>query len=364
MALTRPFPIDQAYPNAVDLRKQESAVFPREGIFPDPINVNPAAAAAGVAGIAYPNGGWNVGANPFVANIKRGAAPFTQAYGSAHISNDAAGTAWTITPAPASGTRVDRLWIRATDPGQGEATSGSDGPGGVARAVPVYGKTDGTPAIQPLPAGAVEIAQVSTPSTATSIAQSTITQTFPYANVLGGPVFCRNDTERTAVGATLAGGETLYQMDTKTMYRMAFPPTATLVPESSGWVDFTPAWVTAPTLGTGGVILYAKCRFVNGNQQVRVGLRFGTGTVVLPDLQLVPPFAVATWLSSSVTPVGFATYIDSSAGANGRFMGPVYNTSSGLRCNYGMGPMGLVSGGSPFTAASSDEVHISAEYPV
>lgn len=198
MPLTRPYPIDKAWPNGIDLRKHLSGVFPREGILPDPITVL-------AAGIAYGNTGWNVAARPFVAVTKRGGAPYSQAYGSALISNDSAANAWVIGGAPVSGTRVDRLWIRATDPTQGESLTT---PGGetVPRAVPVFGVTAGTPGIQPLPAGAVEIAQVSTPTGAASIANSTITQTYKFAQgAPGDPIYERTLAALTALTGLKAG---------------------------------------------------------------------------------------------------------------------------------------------------------------
>jgi hypothetical protein len=231
MALTRPFPIDQAYPNAADIRKQAAAIYPREGIFPDPVTL-------AAAGIAYANGGWAVGARPFVANLKRGGAPFTQAYGSAQTSNDAVSAAWTIAAAPLSGTRVDRLWIKALDPTQGEALNTETPP----RAVPQYGITAGTPGIQPLPAGCLEIAQVSTPSTATSIAQSTITQTYPFAYVLGGTVFFRTRSELNAVTT------------------LGILTRAVVLADNSEWVFNGTTWESA----TGGLVLVAAGEVTNG----------------------------------------------------------------------------------------------------
>lgn len=197
MPLTRPHFIDKAYPNAVDIRKNQSAIFPREGIFPDPLTVL-------AAGIAYGNGGWDVAARPFTANLKRGGAPYSMTYGAAQIANDSAATAWTIDAAPGSGTRVDRLWVRATDPTEAEALTT---PGGetAPRAVPIFGVTTGSPAIQPLPAGAIEIAQVSTPAGAVSIAGSTITQTYKFAGVVGGTIYVRNRTELDAIVTPVEG---------------------------------------------------------------------------------------------------------------------------------------------------------------
>lgn len=197
MTLTRPHFIDKAWPNAIDLRKAVGGYIPREGVFPDPITV-------AAAGIAYGNGAWDVGALPFVLAAKRGGAPYSQAYGTALGTNDAAGTAWTIDPAPGSGSRVDRLWVRLVDPSQGEALT-TPGAETVPRAVPVFGVTLGTPGIQPLPAGTTEIAQVSTPSGAASIAGSTITQTYKFAQTVGGTIFARTKAELDAIVTPLNG---------------------------------------------------------------------------------------------------------------------------------------------------------------
>jgi len=188
MPLTRSFPIDEGYPTALDVRRLDAGLIVREGILADPITV-------AVAGIAYGDGGFNVGARPFVAALKRGGAAYSLDYGVARLANDAAGAAWTIPAAPVSNSRIDLLWIRATDPAEGEATTGTDGPGGVARAVPIFGVTSGTAAPSPvapaLPAGAYLIATVTTPSGAASIAGSTIVQSYGFAQLSGGTAYAR-----------------------------------------------------------------------------------------------------------------------------------------------------------------------------
>ena len=195
MTLTRSYPISEGYPTALDVRRLDAGLIVREGVFPDPTTVL-------AAGVAYGNGGWNVGAVAFVAALKRGGAAYSLGYGVARLVNDAAGTAWTIDAAPVSNSRIDLLWIRATDPDEGEATSGTDGPGGVARAVPVFGYTAGTAASSPvapaLPSGALLIATVTTPSGAASIAGSTIVQSFDFAQAAGGILYGRTFAEISA----------------------------------------------------------------------------------------------------------------------------------------------------------------------
>lgn len=229
MALTRTWPIDAGFPNALDLRKTDSGSTPREGVFPDPITV-------ATAGIAYGNGGWNVGARPFVATVRRGTAPFALTYGTAKVANDSAGTAWTIGGAPGSGSRIDLLWIRVTDPTQADSMSGAptDGPAGMARAVPVYGVTagtaSGTPVAPTLPAGALEIARVTTPTGAASIAGSTIVQTYAFAHVLGSDLYVRT---ASALPTVAYRGEFARALDSGWLYRH----------NGTAWVAVETEWV-------------------------------------------------------------------------------------------------------------------------
>ena len=199
MTLTRPWAIDAAFPNAADQRKQLAAIYPREGVFPDPTTIG--------AGVAFAGTGWGVSARAFGAVLKRGGAPYTQSYGSALISNDGVvANAWTIGAAPASGSRIDRLCIRSRDTTQGDSASGAptDGPGGAARTgfpefLVVTGTAATTPVAPALPAGYEEIAQIQTPSGAASTAGSTITQTYAFAQVVGGPIYVRTIAERNAI---------------------------------------------------------------------------------------------------------------------------------------------------------------------
>lgn len=200
MPLTRAEAIDASFPQASDIRKHNAGIFPREGIFPDPTTI-------AAAGVAYAGSGWAVGARAFVAELKRGGAPYTQSYGNARVSNDSnVASAWTISAAPASGARIDLLCIRARDTTQGDSSSGAptDGPSGAARTgfpefLVVTGTAGTTPARPALPAGYFEVAQIQTPSGAASTAGSTITQTYPFAHVVGGDIYVRTAAERDAL---------------------------------------------------------------------------------------------------------------------------------------------------------------------
>lgn len=197
MTLTRPHFIDKAWPNAIDLRKNLGHAFPREGLFPAPDSVN--------NGIAYAGTVWGVNARAFVAAFRRQGTPYSLAYGAGFGANDGVITpAWTVGSAPGAGSRVDRLWVRWVDPTQGESTTI---PGGetVARAVPVFGVTPGTPGLAALPAGVLEIAQVSVPSGAGSIAGATITQTYNFAQAVGGTIWVRTIAERDALVNVIEG---------------------------------------------------------------------------------------------------------------------------------------------------------------
>lgn len=230
MTLTRAFAVDQAYPNAADVRKQLANIYPREGLFPDPVTIAP-------AGVAYAGTGWGISAQPFTAAIKRGGAPYSQTYGTALVGNDAVVVnAWTIAAAPASGSRIDLLAIRAKDASQGDSIAGAptDGPGDVVRAIPEFvtvAGVAGTPGGRPaLPAGLEEVAQITTPSGAASTAGSTIVPTYKFAHVVGGPIVVRNIAEFDALTGVL-GIDSAY----------IITKGAIMVRRGSGWVPTAPA---------------------------------------------------------------------------------------------------------------------------
>lgn len=236
MTLTRPWAIDAAFPNAADQRKQLAAIYPREGVFPDPTTIG--------AGVAFAGTGWGVSARAFGAVLKRGGAAYTQGYGAALISNDGVvANAWTIGAAPASGSRIDLLCIRARDTTQGDSASGAptDGPGGVARTgLPEFGVVAGvagaTPARPAVPAGYEEIAQIQTPSGAASTAGSTITQTYAFAQIVGGEIYARNAAEMNALAGMIAG-DWCYRLDNGQIYE--YRTTAVGAP-SNGWYSRSP----------------------------------------------------------------------------------------------------------------------------
>lgn len=210
MALTRTYGIDNGFRNAADDRKVDAALISREGMFPDPITT-----AAGSAGVAFAGTGWGVSARAFVAAIKRGGVPYSQAYGCARVANDGVvANAWTVGGAPGAGTRVDLLCIRARDTTQGDSATGAptDGPSGAARTGfaewIIAAGTPGTPGLPPaIPAGYLRVATVTTPSGAASIASSTIVNDHAFAAVAGGTIYVRTIAERDALAGLLPGDD-------------------------------------------------------------------------------------------------------------------------------------------------------------
>lgn len=245
MTLSRPWAIDAAFPNAADQRKQLAGIYPREGVFPDPITTAP-------AGIAYAGTGWGVNARPFGAVLKRGGAPYSQAYGSALVSNDGVVTnAWTIGAAPASGSRIDLLCIRGRDSTQGDSATGAptDGPGGATRLgfpefVVVAGVAATTPLRPAIPAGLTEVGQITTPSGAASTAGSTFVPSYKFAQVVGGTIFVRTAAERDALVDVLPGDECIVLDRPGMIYTRL----------SSGWASMSRSGLIIPTAVTGGTI--------------------------------------------------------------------------------------------------------------
>lgn len=167
---------------------------------------------------------------------------------------------------------------------------------------------------------------------------------------------------RTAL-VGMRNGDFLYQQDTTVTYRRV---AGAWVIHSQGWTDFTPA-TTNLTLGTGGTTPYAKYRITNGSADVRVGWKLGSAGFTVGDVILTPPVAVNTFLATYPVPLGSASYIDSSAGAGGRYWAPLYFSGTNIRLLSLASASGLMAAGlstAPFTWAASDEIHIAASFPV
>lgn len=276
MTLTRPWAIDAAFPNAADQRKQLAAIYPREGVFPDPTTI-------AAAGIAYAGTGWGVSARAFGAVLKRGGAPYSQSYGAALVSNDGVVVnAWTIGAAPASGSRIDRLCIRARDTTQGDSATGAptDGPGGAARTglpefLVVAGTAATTPVAPALPAGYEEIAQIQTPSGAASTAGSTITQTYEFAHVSGGPLVFRT------TAALLAYTTATYLYAGMTAFALDAPGDVWTWSGSAWegvWVAYAPVWSgSSGAVTVGASTLTGRYRKVGKTVEFEIYFMIGSG---------------------------------------------------------------------------------------
>lgn len=299
MSLSRSFPIDSGFPNAVDLRRLDAGLIAREGVFPDPTTT-------AAAGIAVGTTAWNVQARPFVAALKRGGAPYSLSYGVARLANSAQVNAWEIQPAPASGSRIDLLWIRATDPGEGETTSGSDGPGGAARAVPIFGVTAGTPSGTPatpaLPAGALLIATVTTPSGAASIAGSTIAQSYGFAHLVGGVAYYRTAALRDE--STVTEG---------TVGRVIGDDNLYVKRVGSTWDRFLVQTGSQPFAEAAGSLSMAQ-NLANGSN-VTTSITFPQGRFTEPPIISLSSNGIVYLFQGSVTASGFTLGVANRSGS-------------------------------------------------
>lgn len=102
--------------------------------------------------------------------------------------------------APGTGSRIDVVWVAQPSTGEnGDTTS-----------VPTFGvasgtAVSGTPAVPTIPAGATSLAQVLVPSTATSAAATTITQTWQWTSLRGAPVPVLTETGLAGIASPRNG---------------------------------------------------------------------------------------------------------------------------------------------------------------
>lgn len=117
------------------------------------------------------------------------------AAGAEQIANDGSVTV-TTTAAPTANSRIDAIYVRAQFVVLGDASNDV-----------IFGVVQGTAAVSPakpsIPAGALELATATIPSTATTTTSSgvVITPTHPYTAAAGGIVLMRSLTERDAWAA-------------------------------------------------------------------------------------------------------------------------------------------------------------------
>lgn len=312
--------IDASFPNAADLRKHSAGIFPREGIFPDATTIAP-------AGIAFAGAAWAVSARAFVANLKRGGAPFSQTYGSTPISNDGVdAAAWTIPGAPGTGSRIDLLWIRARDTTQGDSAAGAptDGPSGATRTgIPEWGITSGvasgSPVAPALPSGAYEIARALVPAAAVSAAGATITQSYRFAYVVGGPLLGRTKAE---LDEYIPPDGTLgFTIDTDVIYQSNGTTWISTRPFIDGIVNGASAGALPATTDTdipgtsktftldrtrNCLITFGAGYQINGDNDARLMLSIDAATVSTLDMHGVPGLNGQKWGMSGVWIVSLA----------------------------------------------------------
>lgn len=130
--------------------------------------------------------------------------------GAEEIANDATVTVVT-TAAPGANSRIDVIWVRSQFVVLGDANNDV-----------VFGVTQGTAAVSPtkpaIPAGALELATATIPSTATTTLSSgvVITQTYPYTAAAGGVVLLRSQAEQDAW--TPQQGSLAWRIDTQQLF--------------------------------------------------------------------------------------------------------------------------------------------------
>jgi hypothetical protein len=214
MTLRRTWPIDKGLPNAIDLRSTNRWVWPVDGIVPNPADLGAPASRT----IISAGSGWGVNIAAFHAVTRRASA----LDGVSFVTNDATvNNAVTVPGAPATGSRIDVVYVWTPDPTKGDPLTTPSGET-VPRAVPVFGILAGTAANGGLgatptkpslatygPDGAEELGTITTASTGTAASNSVIAQTFAYATQVGSPRVFRTLAEAKAAVTLTAGQECL-----------------------------------------------------------------------------------------------------------------------------------------------------------
>lgn len=199
--------------------------------------------------------------------------------GAEEIANDATVTVAT-TAAPGANSRIDVIWVRSQFVFLGDANNDV-----------VFGVTQGAAAVSPtkpgIPAGALELATATIPSTATTTLSSgvVITQTYLYTAPVGGLVWLRNQTEQDAWAPS--PGVLALRLDTGAILRRTGSAWVASV-EDTGWI--------VPTL-TGGYTNfgsgYAVTRYRRINGVVHIEGTVAAGNVGQVIFSLPPGFRPA-----------------------------------------------------------------------
>lgn len=255
------------------------------------------------------------------------------------IANDGAVTV-PLGAAPSSNSRIDVVYVKQNE---------SAAPFSDADNTPVLGVTAGTASVTPtapnVPAGALPLAQVLIPSTAstTQSAGVVITQVYPYTAANGGTVLVRNQAERDA--QSWPDGTRVWRIDTN----------AVEVRSSGSWLvydsapqTYTPA-LSGPTtigVGTGGSLVGEYTRIGN-LVHVRVAIIFGTGlNITAGSVRVSLPFAAAAKANGQrvqgqyyYPPIGTITamlYVPAAGASTGTIVVPT-NATSNAQADLDMG---------------------------
>lgn len=174
--------------------------------------------------------------------------------GAEEIANDAS-TIVTTTTAPGANTRIDVIWVRAQFVILGDANNDV-----------VFGVTQGAANIAPtkpaIPAGALELATATIPSTATTTLSSgvVITQTYLYTAPVGGIVWLRSQPEQDAWAPV--DGSRAYRIDTGVYIdRVA----GAWVPNETGSMVVRPTSIVGGTQNADGSVSFASAASVSLN---------------------------------------------------------------------------------------------------
>lgn len=198
MALTDSFPGVSGAVDSTELRKnlaglivRDTAGVPRAGIFPRHTNA-----------LVTARSDMALDVSAFEGVSVRGGGPLLMA-------NDGVAQSPALATAPASNSRIDVLYFKQNENGYGGFADGVN--------TPVFGVATGVAAASPTKpsiagiAGAVELATITIPSTATATNSSgvVITNTFQYTAAAGGTVLFRTATERDLFAAANGTGALL-----------------------------------------------------------------------------------------------------------------------------------------------------------
>lgn len=156
----------------------------------------------------------------FTAALSRGAAD-----GASFISNDGT-VAVEIPAAPAANSRYSVVWVRQRDSVTAQAPDADN--------VPVFGVTSGDPSAQPslatvlaaIPLGALPLASLLVPSSATNTNGMTVAQIAPFTAPAGSPVQYRTVADMNADAAQLLVGTDAVALPTMARYRLGLTSAA------------------------------------------------------------------------------------------------------------------------------------------